>query len=238
MVWVRVDDHFDEHEKIVGVGPLGLALYVAGLCFCNRNLTDGFIPAPKARSLMDWHGIGLFEPKGLGGPLHGADGETVAGWLVAAGLWEEVDGGYQVHDYGEYQPSREQVVAERKAAAERQRKWKDERLRRRRGEGNGVTNGGSNGVTNDKVTPAPFPTPTPSGVRGRGGARAPEGAAPAQSRIAAALTTACRVGVQEARAREAINAHGVEAVERANVAGLKPPIRADAVSAWFDALKS
>ena len=31
MPWVRLDDHFDEHPKLAEAGPLGLALWVAGM---------------------------------------------------------------------------------------------------------------------------------------------------------------------------------------------------------------
>ena len=44
MPWVRVDDHFNEHPKLAKVGPLGWGIWLAGLAYCNRNLTDGFIP--------------------------------------------------------------------------------------------------------------------------------------------------------------------------------------------------
>ena len=71
---------------------------------------------------------------------------------------KRVVGGYQIHDYAEYQPSREKVVAERKKTAERVNRWRER---------NGVTNGVGNGVG----TPAPVPVPlssTPTVVVDRG----------------------------------------------------------------------
>ena len=98
MPWVRIDEHFADHPKIVQAGPEAMALYVAGLCYCNRFQTDGKIPPSKARTLLDL-----------------PDVDTTIKRLVTATLWEEQgDGRFQVHDYLEYQPSKEQVEEERR----------------------------------------------------------------------------------------------------------------------------
>ena len=105
MTWVKLDDGFAEHPKMEQVGPLGLALHVAALCYCSRHLTDGHIPAgkvPRLLNLPSWR-------------------KAVAG-LVDAGAWEEVPGGYQLHDYLHYQPSRAEVEAERTKARDRMRR--------------------------------------------------------------------------------------------------------------------
>lgn len=105
MAWVRLDDLAPEHPKFVAVGPLGLALFVAGLAFCNRQLTDGAIPAaivPRLQAIDD--------------------AIAVADSLVTAGLWKRAAGGdYTVHDYLTYQPSRTKVLGERDANAARMR---------------------------------------------------------------------------------------------------------------------
>jgi hypothetical protein len=43
MTWSKIDDQFYDHPKIVAAGPLGTALFVCGLSYCSRHLTDGFI---------------------------------------------------------------------------------------------------------------------------------------------------------------------------------------------------
>ena len=58
--------------------------------------------------------------------------------------------GWVIHDYWEYQPSKAQVVKERQASAERQRKWRENH-----GYGGSQDNGGSNGVTNGVSNAAP-----------------------------------------------------------------------------------
>jgi hypothetical protein len=45
--------------------------------------------------------------------------------LVAAGLWVPVEGGYQIHDYGDYQPLAAQVKAEREATRNRVKRWRE-----------------------------------------------------------------------------------------------------------------
>lgn len=103
MVWVRLDDEFSENPKIAQLSDSALALWVVGLAYCNRNLTDGFIPAQ----------VGM-------GQLRYCDGhaEQVIAELVAGGFWVREDGGWTVHDYFDYQPSREDVEALREARRE------------------------------------------------------------------------------------------------------------------------
>lgn len=36
MVWVKIDDHFDEHPKMQQIGPLGWGYWLAGLV-CERE---------------------------------------------------------------------------------------------------------------------------------------------------------------------------------------------------------
>jgi hypothetical protein len=115
MPWVKIDDHFDEHPKVALVGPLGVALQVAALCYSNRNLTDGFVPRSAARRLVDFDGLAYVSPTNDDGFGTGDDvtAKLVIEQMLVAGVWTEVTGGYQIHNYGKYQPTREQVEAER-----------------------------------------------------------------------------------------------------------------------------
>lgn len=124
MAWVRIDDSFASHPKVVAAGPLAMAMQVAALCYCNRELTDGFVPRAVARTLLDWQiereDGRLFDV----GVTCGMQGDDVScSWvidvLVEAGMWEVVDGGYLIHDYLEYQPSRAQVESERASLSEK-----------------------------------------------------------------------------------------------------------------------
>ncbi len=104
MAWVKLDDDFFSNPKVMRAGRDARDLYLAALCFCNRGLTDGHIPQEALRRLAA-----------------DADIDNVreaAERLIAVGLWDACDGGYQIHDYLEYQPSRERVNATREVRAE------------------------------------------------------------------------------------------------------------------------
>ena len=110
MTWVRIDENFAQHPKVAKAGPLGIALHVAALCYCNRHLTDGFVPKQIACTLLDFSGLGMrmWDGEMVGG---GRDAEwsMVVDDLVDAGLWRPTEGGWFIHDYLDYQPSKQQV---------------------------------------------------------------------------------------------------------------------------------
>jgi hypothetical protein len=144
MPWVRLDDQFPDHPKIDQAGPLAGWLYVCGLAYCNRQLTDGFIPKATMPRLST-----------VPAPAKHAAA------LVAAGLWDAVEGGWQVHDYLDFQPAREKVLAERAANAERQRLHR-ERKQAKSQRDNGVT---APDVQRESQDPDPTrPTPLTSVV--------------------------------------------------------------------------
>ena len=119
MAWVKIDDHFDEHPKHAQVGPVGWGVWLAGLAYCNRNLTDGFIPVSVAEAIGGKWRVRVEQEDGriqvwqmgrsCGASGDDLDGEWVTSLLVQAKLWEVVDGGYLIHDYHEYQPSKEDL---------------------------------------------------------------------------------------------------------------------------------
>ncbi len=118
MPWVRLDEAFAQHPKVAAAGPLAIALQVAGLCYCNQNLTDGFIPRAVARTLVDWQvdrEDGRVYTVGVTCGMSGNDLECewVIDLMLERGIWIEAPGGYRIHDYLDYQPSKAQVLAER-----------------------------------------------------------------------------------------------------------------------------
>lgn len=104
MAWTRVDDNFLGHAKtvraaeILGRFGLGRVLVVwhQGQAHANRYLTDGFLSRDVVKRFHD-------DPQPL----------TVAAALVSARLWEEAEGGYCIHDYLDYNPSRDTVLGKR-----------------------------------------------------------------------------------------------------------------------------
>lgn len=99
MVWFKVDDQLAVHVKAVSAGNAAMGLWVRAGAWCSAQLTDGRLPAAMVRA------------------LDGTDAD--ARRLVAVGLWVAVEGGYLFHDWDEWQPSKEQVLAERAAGRER-----------------------------------------------------------------------------------------------------------------------
>ena len=108
MAWVKLDDAFHTNHKAVLAGLDGRALYIAGLCWCARNLTDGYI---DKRALPTVAALAGVEP---------SIADTIS--AVDVGLWVDHGNRYHVPDYLDFNPSRQQVIAEREAAAERKRR--------------------------------------------------------------------------------------------------------------------
>lgn len=162
MAWVRLDDSFAQHPKVMAAGPLALAMQVAGLCYCNRNLTDGFIPWAVARTLLSWEMLGPDQERyriSVTDDTHTEeiDSDYVIKRLVETGLWEEVPGGYQIHDYLQYQPSKAKVMAERAAAQERMAR----RRKEMRSEDVRANIGGTSDELREKFN---FPDPDPDPI--------------------------------------------------------------------------
>jgi hypothetical protein len=97
-MWVRLDDGMAQHPKFVRSGPEAMALYVAGLCYCNRYRTQGLIPKLVVPSLLP----GLSEQRARELALRLATN-------AARPSWVEVGDHFRVHDYEEYQPSRDEA---------------------------------------------------------------------------------------------------------------------------------
>ena len=108
MPWVKLEDGFYTHPKLLSVSVSARWLFVAALCFSNQNATDGVVSVGAA------DGIGCIQ-----------HARRAVEELVAAGLWEPDPEGYRIHDYHLYQPSREKILHDRALAAERQAKWRN-----------------------------------------------------------------------------------------------------------------
>lgn len=170
MAWVRLSDDFYDHPKFDKAGTLGIALFTAGLAWANRNLSDGFIPRKAALRLLDFEdvveAVRNADRNGVTNALHNDDltpaitrGAVQA--LVDAGLWHVEEDGYRIHDYLDYQASKEQIEAGRESNAARQKAWRERRKAEKQAQKNGESNESRNGVTNGGVTGAPNPNPNP-----------------------------------------------------------------------------
>lgn len=98
-VWL--DDEFPEHPKVEALDDdLARWLYVAGLCYANRNLTGGRIPKGAALRLTD-----KVNPKLI---------RRLLDVLVPGKgpLWEDHGDHYRIHDYDQHQQSAEKRRSE------------------------------------------------------------------------------------------------------------------------------
>lgn len=105
-VWL--DDEFPEHPKVEALDDdLARWLYVAGLCYANRNLTGGRIPKGAALRLTDKASRKLID-KLLATPVPGH-----------GPLWEDHGDHYRIHNYAPKQQSAEKRRAEKQQEKER-----------------------------------------------------------------------------------------------------------------------
>lgn len=111
MPWVNLDDHFAEHPKNFALSDAAWRLHVSGICYCNIHLTDGLIDAAKVPTLVPrFRRVALAE-------------------LVDRGIWSPLLGGaaYEVHDFLQWNRSREQVLAEKERKSKAGRKGAENR---------------------------------------------------------------------------------------------------------------
>lgn len=144
MAWVRFDDGFFRHPKVVTAGRDARDLFMASVFYANSNLTDGFVPEGAVPLIAPEAGLKSFA--------------KAVRALLANGLWEPADGGYQIHDYLEYQASAEKVTALREQNAKRQEEY---RSRKRNAVSNGQRNVVTNAPNNGPVTDPPINIPNP-----------------------------------------------------------------------------
>lgn len=105
MPWARLDDQFHGHmkAKLAWRTPRALGLHLLAMSYCAGLVTDGFVDD-------------LFVEEKLPSK---AERTKTCGALVDAGLWTKVEGGYVIHDWLHYNPSKEKVEERRRKDRER-----------------------------------------------------------------------------------------------------------------------
>ncbi len=96
--WFKLDDRFFDNPKIIPLSDKAKLAYLQAGVYCARELTNGLIPLKRA---------------------HEYAGRAAVVKELVPHLWEPVEGGYYVHDYLKYNPTKEKVLAEREAARRR-----------------------------------------------------------------------------------------------------------------------
>jgi hypothetical protein len=105
-MWARLDDQLIDHPKLQTAGELlgkngqalAIALYVFGLMYSNKHLTDGELKLAIVKNCP-----------------YVDNPASVADALVKAGLWDRNGHGFVIHDFGDFNPSAADVKRRRKA---------------------------------------------------------------------------------------------------------------------------
>lgn len=92
--WGKLDYGMASHPRFVGLPRQDLGVAVAAIGWSGEHLTDGLIPEAAL-------------------PLILADSPESMGRLVARGVWQPADGGYQIHDFPAYNETKAVVEAAR-----------------------------------------------------------------------------------------------------------------------------
>lgn len=101
MAWGRLDDSFDAHKKVRRAGLEATGLHARAMAYCAGALTDGHV-----------------DPEWLA-ERAGRKAGALSKLLLVAGLWEPNDDGFVIHDYLDYNPSRDEVEEKRRKDSER-----------------------------------------------------------------------------------------------------------------------
>lgn len=132
MTWIRLDDNFPDHPKVLTLSDEAFRLYISGLCYSSRYLTDGvLLEAVTERLLIARTSESLSKSREE---------------LVNAGLWLSHEKGWEIAGYHEYQSTKEQVEQAKLANRERVARWREKQ--------------GVNGISNALVMPPHTPIHT------------------------------------------------------------------------------
>lgn len=145
----RVMDTFPDHPKLERLAsrPRLHALAVAAWvllgsdCLKPDRRTDGYVSFSRVKRVLPWTS---------------AMRKLACEALLTCGLWERDGDGFRFHDWADYQATADQISADRKATANRQKRWRQKQNLARNGsdvdasadgKGNASTNGAPNGAS-------------------------------------------------------------------------------------------
>jgi hypothetical protein len=188
MAWARLEPRYFRNAKVAQLSQAGKLLDLAGIAFSAAELRDGLLSAHDVRMaaadadvdnlkalLADlarvgrWHQLSPGEAPACDSCRQGLDQYGVA--QRAEDFWTTSPGGWLIHDYFVYQPPKQQVEADRAAAAERMRKIRASRHP-------GPNGHGPNGHSQPRLATVPLEEPArPADKSPRSPERSPEHAA-------------------------------------------------------------
>jgi hypothetical protein len=106
MPWLKLDDKFPDHPKVETLSDAAFRLHVSAMCHSARYLTDGHIAVSRPEKLINGYCPELLDE------------------LLAVGLWEQNGTGYVIHDFTEWNKTREWWQNKRAEDARRLAEWR------------------------------------------------------------------------------------------------------------------
>ena len=134
--WVRFDNTMPDNIKVAPLNDRSFRLWINAICYCSRAQSDGFLPLAVLPALCRTAAL------------------RAARDLVGAKLFDEVEGGFRVHDYLDFNPSRARLTEMRESSKRSTARWRD-------GNVTGHKNGSDASVTRhshgrDRSVPTPI----------------------------------------------------------------------------------
>ena len=154
MPWARFDERFPTHRKVRRLSDAAFRLHVSAICWGCEYLTNGHISPADIKDITELRKV-----------------EHVATELVESGRWHlpghncpslhcwDISDGWLIHNFLEFNPSKQEVEQKRRADAERKRKGRTSESRRSPGGVRTDTLGSPGGVRPyrpDPTRPEPF----------------------------------------------------------------------------------
>ncbi len=163
MPWVKLDDRYDDHPKVVAVGHEAAWMSIRALLWCARNGTNGFVAQEAVNR--------------IGADFSGRKRRELSRRLVDHSVWHEpghecptcpaIESGFVIHAYLQYQPaaaSKSELSDVRSAAGKKgaQARWgtgKPDSKHDGKPIANDLANQMANGWPQGRQTDAPDPDP-------------------------------------------------------------------------------
>jgi len=118
MAFGLIDDKLHGHPKFVNAGAEAAGIWLFCHSWVCDNLTNGFIP----RGVVERYCGSARKADQIAQRLI-----TCGKPLYESGLWDQVEGGYQMHDYLDHNPSADEVKAKREQERLKKDRWRNKK---------------------------------------------------------------------------------------------------------------
>ncbi len=156
MAWAKLDDQLHGHPKIKAAWRASrpaVGLHLLAMSYCAAYGTEGFVPRDFVEEKLPDATERVTALSAL----------TTVPAMARSALWNETDGGWQIHDWAEYNGDAETRQRLRAAKSKAGRAGAAARWGRRHADSRPMA--GANG---ESIAPSPSPIPIPSSSRGGG----------------------------------------------------------------------